>query len=47
MNSIRYEKLDWKASSTRKWSEFELKELIKYYQIQIDNLKKEKSYDKN
>lgn len=38
----RYDKLAWKASQTRKWSDFELKELIKYYKVLADHLAKEK-----
>ena len=42
IGQMRVDKLDWKASSTKKWAEFELKELIKYYNLQIENIKKEK-----
>lgn len=38
----RFDKLAWKASQTRKWSDFELKELIKYYKVLADKLAKEK-----
>lgn len=39
----RFELLNWKAHQTKKWSCFELEELIKYYTILVDKLSKEKS----
>jgi len=42
IGKMRVDKLEWKASQFKKWTRFELEELIKYYQQQIDNLKKEK-----
>lgn len=38
----RFELLSWKAHQTKKWSDFELQELIKYYKALRDKLKKEK-----
>lgn len=38
----RFELLNWKAHQTKKWSCFELEELIKYYTILVDKLSKEK-----
>jgi hypothetical protein len=38
----RFELLSWKAHQTKKWSDFELQELIKYYKALVDKLKKEK-----
>lgn len=38
----RYERLVWKHNSTKKWCDFELKELIKYYKALVDKLKEEK-----
>ena len=38
----RFELLNWKAHQAKKWSCFELEELIKYYTILVENLSKEK-----
>lgn len=38
----RFDKLAWKASQTRHWTDFELKELIKYYQEKIKEIKKQR-----
>lgn len=38
----RYNVLEWRAHQTKKWSDFELKELIKNYQSKIKDLKGEK-----
>lgn len=38
----RFDKLSWKAGCSKKWSDFELKELIKYYTILNEKLTKEK-----
>lgn len=38
----RYERLVWRHNSTKKWCDFELKELIKYYKALVDKLKEEK-----
>ena len=38
----RYNVLEWRAHQTKKWSDFELKELIKHYQAKIKDLKGEK-----
>lgn len=37
----RFELLEWKHNQSKKWSEFELKALIKYYQQLIDEMKSE------
>ena len=42
IGQTRYDKLAWKAGATKKWSDFELQELIKYYTILVDKLSKEK-----
>ena len=42
IGQTRYDKLAWKAGTTKKWADFELKELIKYYTILGDKLSKEK-----
>lgn len=41
----KYDLLQWKHNQTKKWSLFELQELIKYYQGEVERLKKEKHYD--
>lgn len=38
----RFIKLEWKHNQTKRYTDFELKELIKYYTILIANLSKEK-----
>ena len=38
----RYNVLEWRAHQMKKWSDFELKELIKHYQAKIKDLKGEK-----
>ena len=38
----RFDKLAWKAGQTRKWTDFELIELAKYYKALADKLSKEK-----
>lgn len=38
----RFDVLSWKAHQTKKWSEFELKELIKHYKVKIAELKQKK-----
>lgn len=38
----RLDVLEWRAHQTKKWSDFELKELIKHYQAKIKDLKGEK-----
>ena len=38
----RFDKLEWKHNQSRKWSDFELVELTKYYKALADKLKKEK-----
>lgn len=38
----RYDNLEWKSHQTKKWSDFELKELIKYYTILSEKIRKEK-----
>ncbi len=42
IGQMRFDKLAWKASQTKKWSDFELQELAKYYKAMGDKLKKEK-----
>ena len=42
IGQMRFDKLAWKASQTRKWSDFELKVLIKYYSAKAEELRKEK-----
>lgn len=42
VGQMRYDKLAWKASQTKKWSEFELIELIKFYKKKGDNEEKKK-----
>lgn len=42
IGQMRYDKLTWKAETTKKWADFELNELIKYYTILGDKLSKEK-----
>lgn len=37
-----FDLLAWKASQTQHWTDFELKEMIKYYKALVDKLKKEK-----
>lgn len=37
----RFQLLEWKHNQSKKWSEFELKALIKYYQQLIDEMKSE------
>lgn len=39
---MRFDKLAWKSSQTKKWSDFELQELAKYYKALGDKLKKDK-----
>ena len=38
----RFDKLAWKAAQTKKWTDFELIELTKYYKALGDKLSKEK-----
>jgi hypothetical protein len=38
----RFDKLAWKATQTKKWTDFELIELTKYYKALGDKLSKEK-----
>ena len=38
----RLDVLEWRANQTKKWSDFELKELIKHYQVKVKELKGEK-----
>lgn len=38
----RLDVLEWRAHQMKKWSDFELKELIKHYQAKIKDLKGEK-----
>lgn len=38
----RFDKLAWKAGQTKKWTDFELIELTKYYKALGDKLSKEK-----
>lgn len=38
----RLDVLEWRAHQTKKWSDFELKELIKHYQVKVKELKQEK-----
>lgn len=38
----RFELLNWKAHQAKKWSCFELEELIKYYTVLVEKLSKEK-----
>ena len=42
IGQMRFDKLAWKASQTKKWSDFELQELAKYYKALGDKIKKEK-----
>lgn len=42
IGQMRYDKLAWKAGTTKKWSDFELQELIKYYKVLGDKLSEEK-----
>lgn len=42
IGQMRFDKLTWKASQTKKWSDFELQELIKYYKALNAKLRKEK-----
>ena len=42
IGQMRFDKLAWKASQTKKWTDFELIELTKYYKALGDKLKKEK-----
>lgn len=38
----RYDLLEWKSRQVKKWSDFELNELIKYYSALVEKLRKEK-----
>lgn len=38
----RFELLSWKANQIKHWSEFELKQLIKYYSVLVKKLKQDK-----
>ena len=38
----RLDVLEWRAHQMKKWSDFELKELIKHYQVKVKELKQEK-----
>ena len=38
----RLDVLEWRAHQMKKWSDFELKELIKHYQVKVKELKEEK-----
>ena len=42
IGETRYKMLSLKAHSTKKWSNFELEELIKYYSIIVAELSKKK-----
>lgn len=42
IGQMRFDKLDWKAHQTKHWTDFELKEMIKYYRALNKALKKEK-----
>ena len=42
IGQARFDKLAWKASQSKHWCDFELKELIKYYKALNDKLRKEK-----
>ena len=42
IGQMRFDKLAWKASQAKKWSDFELQELIKYYKALNAKLRKEK-----
>lgn len=38
----RFQILEWKHNQTKKWSDFELIELTKYYKALVNKLSKEK-----
>lgn len=38
----RFELLEWKANQIKHWSDFELKQLIKYYTVLVKKLKQDK-----
>lgn len=38
----RFQILEWKHNQTKKWSDFELKEMIKYYQALVEKMLEEK-----
>lgn len=38
----RFDRLEWKASQSKNWADFELRELIKYYKVICEKLKQEK-----
>lgn len=40
----KFDLLQWKHNQAKNWSLFELQELIKYYQGEVERLKKEKNY---
>ncbi len=42
IGQMRFDKLEWKAAQTKRWSDFELIELTKYYKVLGDKLSKEK-----
>lgn len=42
IGQMRFDKLAWKAAQGKKWSDFELQELIKYYKALNVKLRKEK-----
>lgn len=42
IGQMRFDKLAWKAGQTKKWNNFELQELTKYYKALGDKLSKEK-----
>ena len=44
IGQMRYDKLVWKASQTKHWTDFELQELIKHYKALNAKLKKEKGF---
>lgn len=46
IGQMRFDKLAWKANQSKKWTDFELSEMIKYYSDEVKNLKMEKGYGK-
>lgn len=42
IGQMRFDKLAWKAAQTKRWTDFELIELTKYYKALGDKLSKEK-----
>lgn len=42
IGQMRFDKLEWKSRQAKHWTDFELKELIRYYSALVEKLEKDK-----